>query len=275
MTKTTISFFAMAALVMAFTFGSGATYAETTHSPLNIAVLTNYPPFQFKDPASGALEGFDVELITAVAAKIGTRTNFVESSFSQFISSIQTKRVDLVANIMDLPERRASISFVDYLRANSVFFTLKANAARFPDIEALCGKRVGATRTTTLPALISKWSDEHCTKAGKPAITVIGNEGAPYTRLQLLQGAVDAGADVDSLLAHANLTEGNRFVTIGRPFESKFMGIGFSKDDPGFGQTIKKALAELIADGSYRRLLQKWNIPDDSAVQEPTINGQP
>jgi len=52
------------------------------------------------------------------------------------------------------------------------------------------------------------------------------------------------------------------------------MGLGFDKQDPQFGAALKKALATLIADGTYQMLVSKWGL-NDSAIRQPMINGQP
>ncbi|KJC39366.1 ABC transporter substrate-binding protein [Bradyrhizobium sp. LTSP885] len=237
--------------------------------------MPKYPPFEFKDPASGKLIGFDVDIVDAIAAKMGIKVKWIDSSFDQLISSIETKRADImVAGMADTPERRASVSFLDYLHANSVFFTLRVNAARFQDMNALCGKRVATARRTVWPAAIEKWSDDHCTAAGKPAVILVGTDGSPDTRLQLNQGRADAAVQGAETIPYQNTIEGNRYVILGKPFLVQQMGLGFAKDDSQFGQKLKQALAALIADGSYQDLLRKWDLTD-SAIEQAMINGQP
>lgn len=258
-------------------FGQAAnvTYAQGSKTIINAATVPKYPPFEYKDPASGKLTGLDVDIVDAIAARMGINVNWIDSSFDQLISSIETKRADIiVAGMADTPERRASVSFLDYLHANSVFFTLRVNAARFPDLETLCGKRVATARRTIWPAAIKKWSDDNCVADGKPAVIVMGTDGSPDTRLQLNQGRADAAVQGAETIPYQNTIEGNRYVILGKPFLVQQMGLGFAKDDPQFGQKLKQALAALMADGSYQELLRKWDLAD-SAIEQAMINGQP
>lgn len=268
-------YLAVGAFAVAVSQAASVACAQGTKTVINAATVPKYPPFEFKDPASGKLIGFDVDIVDAIAAKIGIKVKWIDSSFDQLISSIETKRADImVAGMADTPERRASVSFLDYLHANSVFFTLRANAARFPDINALCGKRVATARRTIWPAAIEKWSDDHCTAAGKPAVIVVGTDGSPDTRLQLNQGRADAAVQGAETIPYQNTIEGNRYVILGKPFLVQQMGLGFAKDDSPFGQKLKQALAALIADGTYQELLRKWDLTD-SAIEQAMINGQP
>ncbi|WP_349631473.1 ABC transporter substrate-binding protein [Bradyrhizobium sp. BR 10289] len=254
---------------------TGIANAQGAKTILNAATVPKYPPFEFKDPASGKLIGFDVDIVEAIAARIGVKVNWIDSSFDQLISSVETKRADvIVAGMADTPERRETVSFLDYLHANTVFFTLRANAARFPDLDALCGKRVATARRTIWPAAVEKWSDEHCTAAGKPAVVVVGTDGSPDTRLQLNQGRADAAVQGAETIPYQNTIEGNRYVILGKPFLVQDMGLGFAKDDAPFGLKLKQALAALMVDGSYQELLRKWDLTG-SAVEQAMINGQP
>ncbi|MCP3411416.1 ABC transporter substrate-binding protein [Bradyrhizobium sp. CCGB01] len=268
-------YLAFGALVVAFGHAAGIACAQGTKTIINAATVPKYPPFEFKDPASGKLTGFDVEIVDAIAARMGIKVNWIDSSFDQLISSIETRRADIiVAGMADTPERRATVSFLNYLHANSVFFALRVNAARFPDLDALCGKRVATARRTIWPAAIEKWSDEHCVAAGKPAVIVVGTDGSPDTRLQLNQGRADAAVQGAETIPYQNTIEGNRYVILGKPFLVQDMGLGFARDDVQFGQKLKQALAGLMADGSYQELLRKWGLTD-SAIEHAMVNGEP
>lgn len=271
--------FAMCALAIAFDLGAGAVRAQGTKNVINAATITTYPPFEYKDPASGKLVGFDIEIVEAIAAKMGTKVNWTESSFAQLISfiPIATKRVDIIASgIADTPERRNTVSFLDYSYDPQVFFTLRANGAQFSNMDALCGKRVAVTRSSVvMMGGVLKMSDEVCVKSGKPAMVVIATDGAPQSRLELNQGRTDVAVQGAGTLVYQNSVEGNRYVIVGEPAAIPTYGIAFAKDDLQFGQALKKAFAEVIADGTYQKILRKWNMPDSAAVPRPMINGEP
>lgn len=277
---------AMIALTLAFGLAAGAADAQATRTDINAAVSSPYPPWAYRDLATNRLIGFNIDLTEAIAAKMGANVNWTESAFAQLMPALLTKRADVIVGIADRPERRESMNFLDYAWDRSVFFTLTANAAQFPTADSLCGKRVSTTRSTSWPAAIAKWSAEHCAKAGKPEAIVLGADTSVL--LELEQGRADAGVQGGANLAYQNTQKNNRFVAVGNLFTSEqadqeafllsvneTMGMAFSKDDPKLGEALKKALATLMADGTYRELIRKWNVPQNSAMDRPLINGKP
>jgi polar amino acid transport system substrate-binding protein len=139
------------------------------------ATQPNYPPIAFKDPATNALQGFDIDLGEAIAKSWASRSNGRETAFAQMISSLQTGRVDIaMAGMSDLPARREVVDFVDYMKTGPQFFTTVANAGQLKSVEDLCGKKVGASRSTNWPAQMEELSKTVCGSKNKPAMVVIG-----------------------------------------------------------------------------------------------------
>jgi polar amino acid transport system substrate-binding protein len=242
--------------------------------PISAAVVPNYPPLEFKDPATGKLTGFDVELGEALAARAGTTIRWQETSFDQMMSALATGRVALILSGMsDSSERRASVHFVDYLKTGPQFFTLREHAAAFSDLTALCGNRVGASRRTTFPAEIGEWSDEHCTRLGKPAVVVMGTDGSADARLQLRQSRVDAAVQGAETLGYLMGQEANAYVTLGKMFGApQYQGIAIDRKNEATLRQIGDAMSALLADGQYVKLAAKWGL-GEFTLTELTIDG--
>ncbi|CEJ13047.1 ABC transporter arginine-binding protein 1 precursor [bacterium YEK0313] len=246
--------------------------AITARGTLIAAIVPNYPPLDLKDPATNELTGFDVELGAAIAAKLGLRIQWQETSFEQMVSAVGTGRVDVVISGMsDLPNRRGTVSFVDYLRSGPQFFVRAARAAEFPDMASLCGKTVGASRRTSYPREIARWSEETCTAAGRPAVNFVGTEGSADARTQLRQGRIDAAMQGNETLPYIMGLEPNTYHPVGQPIATQLMGVAVAKDATGLQQAIAEALTALMADGTYRRLLDKWKL-SANAIERVTIN---
>ncbi|MGY8685301.1 transporter substrate-binding domain-containing protein [Bradyrhizobium sp. UFLA05-153] len=266
---------AIGAFTIALGLAAGNAYAQSGKTVINAAVDPKYPPFKFKDPATNKIIGFDIDLLDAMAAKLGLKVNWIEDSFHQHLSTILTKRADVIVDIADTPARRESVSFLDYYNEYSVFFALREIAGRFTNQEALCGKRVSVARGTSWPAQVARWSDEHCTNAGKPSVILVESSTVADGRMQVNQGRVDAVVAGAGSMAYQNTLEANRYLSVARVNRGDWQGIGFSKDDPELGQVLKKALTAVIADGTYKNVLRKWNLPDDDVPERALINGQP
>jgi polar amino acid transport system substrate-binding protein len=241
---------------------------------LTAAIVPNYPPFEYKDPATDELTGFDVDLGNALAAKMGVKLKWEETSFDQMMSALTTHRVDVILSGMtDLPARRESVNFLDYIKSGPQFYTLKANGAQYASMEAVCGKRVGSSRRTSFPDDTKTWSDAHCVKAGKPAIVVVGTDGSADARLQLRQGRLDAAVQGGETLPYQNTLEKDAYAPIGQPFLLQYTAIGMAKDNTALSDAMTQAFGKLLADGTYKKILTKWGL-QEHAVSKVVVNSQ-
>jgi polar amino acid transport system substrate-binding protein len=233
-----------------------------------------YPPFEFRDPETNKLIGFDIELTEALASRFGAKVEWKDAGFDQMISSLSTRRLDLfLGGMADTEERQKSIDFLDYLVTGAQFYTLKERSAQFPDLQAMCGKRVGTARKTVWPEAIANWSAENCVKAGKPPVTVVGTDGSPDTRLQLKQNRVDAGVQGGETLPYQNSIENGAYVPIGKPFLANVLGMGLSKSNPELIAALHGAFKQILADGTYQKLLVKWGL-QDYGIKKAMVNGK-
>ncbi len=236
-----------------------------------VAIMPNYPPMDFKDPATNTLTGLDYDLGNALAERLGVKIKWQETGFEQMINALTTDRVDMVMSGMtDTAERQASVTFVDYFTSGPQFYTLQKNKD-FNEIIDLCGKKVGTSRRTTFPAEIAEWSKANCEAAGKPAINVIGTEGSADARAQLRQSRIDAAMQGSETLSYLKTQEKDMYKTVGMPISKQFTGLGVSKKKPELSEAVKVALQSMVDDGTYLAILKKWDL-QLGAIETVTIN---
>lgn len=236
------------------------------------AMVPNYPPMEFRNPQTNELAGFDIDLGNAIAERLGVRMQWQETSFEQMLPSLRTGRVDIVLSGMsDLPTRHDAATFIDYLRSGSQFFTQHSRAGELSSREALCGRTVGASRRTAFPNDINAFSEANCVAHGRPPIRFVGTEGSADARTQLRQGRIDAAVQGNETLPYIMGQEPNTYALIGEPMRYTLMGIATPRENEQLRQAIARALRELMADGTYQRLLEKWQL-QSSGVREVTIN---
>jgi len=242
---------------------------------ISVANVPNYPPLEFKDPKSGTLTGLDIDLGNALAAKLGVAIKWEEISFEGMIPALTTGRVDMILSGMsDLPTRRETMDFLDYLQSGAQFYTNADRKDEFKDLAALCGKKVGASRRTSFPAEMAKWSKENCEDKGKPALEVVGTEGSADARTQLRQKRLDAAVQGSETLPYLMGQDPGVYAILGTPFTTVHQGIGFAKKDTELRDAVAKAFAEMLKDGSYEAVLKKWELAD-AKVGGVLINGAP
>ena len=89
--------------------------------------------------------------------------------------------------------------------------------------------------------------------------------------MQLRQGRIDAAVQGGETLPYQNSVEENAYAPIGKPFLSQYNGIGMAKGNAALNAGLTEALNQLIADGTYQKILVKWGL-QEHAVQKALID---
>ncbi len=273
MKKTLLSLVAAGVMLNTAVWTQSASAAEALKQKdeIKVAMMPNYPPLEFKDPATDQLTGMDYDLGMEIGKRLNRKINWQEIGFEQMVNAVATKRVDMILSGMtDTKPRQDIATFVDYYNSGPQFYTTVAHKEINTMLD-LCGKKVGTSRRTTFPAEIAAWSAAHCTPAGKPAIVVVGAEGTADARTQLRQGRIEGVVQGSETLPYIMNLEKNTYKPLGKAFAYQVTGIGISKDDTALIDGVKGALTAMIADGTYLKILTKWGL-QDGAIKEVTIN---
>ncbi len=116
------------------------------HGPLKVGVFTGYPPFGFLD-AKGQPAGISIDLWKLLAQKLRLQVEFVPAQFADLLGGIKSGRLDSLAGVFPLPERRAYADFSQpWLDIGTYIWTSPARAKRIKGLADLQGLRVGAVR---------------------------------------------------------------------------------------------------------------------------------
>jgi ABC-type amino acid transport substrate-binding protein len=136
-------------------FPAGSTMAKIQdRGEITIGVKYDVPPFGFKNPQSGEIEGFDVDMGDLIAEELGVEPKFVEAISDNRIPFLQKGEVDLILSTMTInQERDTEIEFSEpyYVARGRI---LVPGDSDIKGVEDLAGKRVctalGSTYEETL-----------------------------------------------------------------------------------------------------------------------------
>jgi polar amino acid transport system substrate-binding protein len=239
---------------------------------ITVGIESTYPPMAYKDPKTNERIGVNIDLVESIAKELGIKVRWEEMSFEQLMTSLTTGRIDMIGTaISDLPSRREKLTFVDYLVTGSQPFTVTSKKDSIKTEADLCGKTVGAPRTTNYFPVLQAWSEKNCVAAGKPAASVNGTAGATATRLDLKQGRLDAAVLGPEYVAYLMADEPNTYVLAGEPLTKTFFGFAFNKNDAALRDAVAAALTATIKSGAYKQALQKFGL-ERQAVTEVKID---
>jgi len=219
----------------------------------------SYPPNEFTDTDGTTIIGMDVDLGTAVAQNLGLTAEFQNSAFSGIIPGIEGAKYELGMSSFSINDERVqTVDMVSYFTAGTSIAVKSGN----PDginADDLCGKTVGVQAGTVQVDDLAARSTA-CTSAGKPAIAVSELQAQTDVTLALTANRVVAFLADSPVVAYAAKTTEGAVEALGEPYDTAPYGIVLAKNQGDFGKALQGAVQSLIDDGSYGKILEKWNV---------------
>lgn len=241
---------------------------------LTVGSNVQSPPNNFYGPDGKTPVGFEVDLITAVAGKLGLKVKYQDMSFDSLISGLQSGRIDTtIAGMNDTKVREQKIDFVDYFVSGITIMIQHGNPKKIGSSDDLCGKKI-AVVTGTSQEDFAKQQSAKCRAAGKSALDVTATNSDSQNQTQLRTGRVDAILnDLPSAVYIARTAGGGKYFDVvdQAPINGGPYGIGVAKKNKPLTTAMQKALQQLIDDGTYNKILAAWKITSGS-LKQATVN---
>ena len=215
----------------------------------------------------GSNTGFDVDFIQAVAAAMGLKSHTLNIDFGGLIPALQGKRIDVINSGMYInPARSAQVDFVPYMRIGDAVVVRHGNPAHITGRDGLCGHTVAVT----LGGIEETYAREDavaCETAGKPKLTVLSLPTAQDSALALRQGRAEALYNSTPGVAVMLKQMAGQFEVAGPTFANGTqIGIAVRKGDAALHSAIATAVRKVVADGTYAKLLEKYDLPASSSI---------
>jgi polar amino acid transport system substrate-binding protein len=211
-------------------------------------------PYVYEDPADPTrIIGFEVDIMAAVARRLGVRARMVQYGWSNLVPSLERGDFDVIANGLEATDERRErilLSSPYFVYAETLTVRTDSDVASVFD---LAGKRVGTLNQTYAYDILRRLY-------GDVAKVYEGNE-EPYTDLEL--GRTDAVL-LDNIIAdrYACTPKHPRLKCLAYDVARGSYVIGIRKSDPELKQAIDGALAAMRADGELERILRKAGLWD-------------
>ena len=220
---------AMALMLGACGGGEKQTVLDTNRV-YKVGTTAEYPPFETLE--NGKIVGYDVDVIDAVAKKIGIKYEWKDMNFDGLISALQFKKIDIViAGISSSPEREKVVNFsIPYHESKTAYIMNKNNPMT---MEELKGKTFGVDLGTSYET----------TARSIEGAKVIAFSSTGGTLLALKSQKVDC-IMVGEVVANEYIEKNPELAIFGYG-DGEACSIAFNKDDIALQQSFNKALAEL------------------------------
>ncbi|WP_445505348.1 glutamine ABC transporter substrate-binding protein [Microvirga sp. G4-2] len=224
----------------------GIAQAQTPDT-LRVATDATFMPFEFQK--DGKLTGFDIELVEAVAQKMGKKVEWTSIDFKGLIPGMLAKRFDMaVSAIYITDERKKVVDFTDSYYPGGLVMLVKKDNTSIKGPDDLEGKKVSVQVGTKSVAYLQE-------KFPKVERVEVEKNQEMFSLVEI--GRVDAavtGKPAAKLFAQSRPS----VKVIDKQLTVEEYGMAVRKDLPELTKELNDALAKVKADGTYNKLVQKW-----------------
>jgi polar amino acid transport system substrate-binding protein len=228
---------------------------------VNVASDIPYPPMEILAD-DGTVSGLDYDLSQALGQQLGVKFSFNKQAWDSIIPSLQSGNHDIIMSGMnDTVERQQTLDFVDYFLGGFSILVAKGNPDGITSLKDLCGKTVA----------------EETEVAQIDLIKAVAKECPAGQTIEILELPSDSDAQNAVRAGYSAATAPDLFEVVVDPNEPNgvepvYTGIGVLKEDSGLTAALQAALQELIDNGTYMEIMNKYGL-GQYAVTEAVING--
>lgn len=208
--------------------------------------------FGYKDPSSGKVEGFDIDIAKALAKKIfgdEKKLELKEVTSKTRVQMLKNGDIDaIIATMTITPERKKEVNFSDvYFKAGQSLLVKKGSKIKgIDDIKK--GTKVLAVKGSTSVQNIKD-------KAPEAQVLEFENYAEAFTALKAGKG--DA-LTTDNSILYGMADQDPNYTLVGEPFTDEPYGIALKKGDDKFTKYVNDFIKEIQDSGEYDKIKSKW-----------------
>ena len=226
---------------------------------LKVGVFDSNPPFGSIDAKTRQIVGLDVDVVQALAQKLGVKLELRPTNPANRIPLLTSNKVDLIAaNFTITDERSKQVDFsIPYFATGQKFIARKGVLKQPDDIKKV---RVGADKGTV---------QEITLREKYPTVKVVSYDDTPLAFAALRQGNVQAITQDDAkligLLANTPAQIKSQFEVSPFALTREYQGIGIPKGEDRLVKVVNDTLLDLEKSGKATKIYDKWFGPKSPA----------
>ncbi len=207
-----------------------------------------YAPFTFHDE-SGKLTGFDVEIAEEIASRLGVKTKFMETQWDAMFPGLDSERFDMIANQVGIkPERQEKYDFSDPYISSSAVLVTPADNNDVKSFEDIKGLKAAQSLTSNYGEMAKSYGAE-----------LVGIDGFIQAIELLNSNRVDVTInDKLTVLDFQKQKPEANIKVVAEADDAAQSGLMFRKGSETLVEAVNEALNEMIEDGTYHEISEKW-----------------
>ena len=207
--------------------------------------------FGLKNPSTGEIEGFDIDIANEIAKGIlGDEANieFKEVTSKTRIPLLQNGEIDaIIATMTITDERKEQVDFSDvYFEAGQALLVKKGSPIQNID---------DITSSTKVLAVKGSTSADNIRELTDAQILEFENYAEAFTALKAGQGDV---LTTDNSILYGMASEDSNYEVVGGTFTDEPYGIAVKKGQTELLNEINRVLEEIRENGTYDEIYNKW-----------------
>jgi len=242
----------LAAMAIVALFCAAPALAQEKLPPLRTGVDGTFAPHAMPK-LGGGVEGFNVDLINAIGAKMHRKVEIYSAQFSGLIPAMNAGQLSFVgAPTTVTPERAQNLLFTEGYLNTYYAFVLPRNSKDVKSLDELKGKTISVNRGSAY----DKWLQENAAKYGFKSESF----GTDADAIQaLLSGRADIEMSGNTVAAYSVVKAKDQLKLASLKVDQGLVwGAAFRKDDPQLRNQVEEALECLKMEGTVAKLHQKW-----------------
>lgn len=218
---------------------------------LNVATEPSFAPFEYMDPISNELTGFDIDIINAICQVEGYKANISSMPFDGQIPAIITDQIDIAISGFTITKERAKIvNFSDaYYDAGLGALIAKEYADKIKSLKDLAGATICAQIGTSGAMFAEQIKDA--------SVSHYNTASEAFMELDN-RTCVASINDKPVLEYYLATTQKDNLVLLDESFTFEQYGIVTSKDHPEIGAMVQSGLKKIKENGTYDKIYAKW-----------------
>ena len=229
----------------------GLSSAQADDNKLIVGTEPSFAPFEYLDPVTKEIVGFDIDLIREIAKTANYEVEIVLAPFDGLIPAVLSSSMDCAISAFTITdERKKRVDFSDpYCKAGLGIMIQKADTGKIKNIDDLKNKTICAQIGTS-----------GAMRAGEvEGATVTQFNSASETYLELNKGG--CAAIINDRPVHEfylSQTKDENLALLPEYLTSEEYGIIYRKGNQDVANIISKGFDKVKADGTYDKIYAKW-----------------
>ncbi len=238
--------FLSVALVLVLTACMFVGCGKKDKKTLTMATNAYFPPYEYYD--GDDIVGIDVEIAQAIADKLDMKLKVEDMEFDSIITAVTAGKADIgLAGMTVTEDRLKSINFSDSY-AKGVQVVIVKEGSDIQSIDDLAGKKIGVQLATTGDIYATDDFGSECVEQYNK-----GNDAV----MALVSGKVDA-VIIDNEPAKSFVAANSGLVILETEYVTEDYAACIAKDNTELLEKVNDALAELKADGTLQKIIDKY-----------------